>query len=54
MGVGGQRDAPVALPPGKTPSSHFTGGYLGLGAGLDNRCLYDSLTESVISVLHIT
>ena len=41
MRVGGQRDALVALPAGKTPSAHFTGGYLDLGAGLDNGWLYD-------------
>jgi hypothetical protein len=54
MGVGGQRHVPVALPPGKTASAHFTGGYLSLGGGLDNRCLYDPLHESMISVFHIT
>ena len=31
MGVNGQRHAPAALPPGKRPSTHFTGG-LGGGA----------------------
>ena len=34
MEVGGQRHAPVALPPGST---HSTGGWVGLRAGLD-RC----------------
>jgi len=54
MGLSGQCHAPVALTPGKTASAHFRGGCLGLGAGLDNRCLYDSLTESMIFVFHIT
>jgi hypothetical protein len=32
MGVGGQRYAPAALPPGKRPRTHFTGPLLLLGA----------------------
>ena len=35
MGVGGQRHAPAALPPGKRPSTHCTGGWVGPRAGLD-------------------
>jgi hypothetical protein len=35
MGVGGQRHVPSALPPGKRPNTHCTGGWVGLGAGLD-------------------
>jgi len=35
MGVGGQRHAPAALPPGKRPGSHFTGGCVGPRADLD-------------------
>ena len=35
MGVGGQRHAPAALPPGKRPDTHFAGGWVGLRAGLD-------------------
>jgi hypothetical protein len=35
MGVGGQYHAPAALPPGKRPISHFTGGWVGSRAGLD-------------------
>jgi hypothetical protein len=31
----GQRHGPVALPPGKSPGTHCTGGWLGLGAGLN-------------------
>jgi hypothetical protein len=34
-GVGGQRHAPAALPPQKIPGTHFTGGWVGLRAGLD-------------------
>ena len=37
MGVRGQHHAPAALPPGKMPGTHCTGGWVGLGAGLD-RC----------------
>ena len=33
MGV--QRHAPAALPPGKRPGTHCTGGCVGLGAGLN-------------------
>ena len=33
MGVGGQQDAPAALPPGK-PSTHCIGGWVGPRAGL--------------------
>jgi hypothetical protein len=35
MGVGGRRHAPVALPPGKIPSTRCTVGWMGPGAGLD-------------------
>ena len=35
MGVGGQRHAPAALPPGKTRGIHYTGVWVGLRAGLD-------------------
>jgi hypothetical protein len=37
MGVSGQRHAPAVLyPPGKrTPSTHWTGGWVGLKAGLN-------------------
>jgi len=34
-GVGGQRHAPAALPPGKRPGTHCIGGWMGLRAGLD-------------------
>ena len=34
MGVGGQRHAPAAIPPGKRPSTHCTGGWVGPKAGL--------------------
>jgi hypothetical protein len=32
---GGQRHTPAALPPGKGPGTHSTGGWVGFGAGLD-------------------
>ena len=35
MGVGSQRHAPAALPPGKIPGIHCTGGWVGSRAGLD-------------------
>ena len=35
MGVGGQRHAPAALPPGKKPGTHCTGGWVGPRVGLD-------------------
>jgi hypothetical protein len=34
MGVGGQHNAPAALPPGKRPGTHCTGGCVGPRAGL--------------------
>ena len=44
MGVGGQSHAPAALPPGTT---HYTGGWVGPRAGLDecgkSRPLRDSI-----------
>ena len=51
MGVGGQRHAPAALPPGKIPSTHFTAGWVGPRAGLDGygkpRPNRDSLPRTV-------
>ena len=35
MGLGGQRHALAALPPGKRPCSHCRGGWVGPRAGLD-------------------
>jgi hypothetical protein len=35
MGLGGQRHAPAALPPGKRPGTHCIGGWVGPRAGLD-------------------
>ena len=35
MGVSGQRHVPAALTPGKNTGTHFTGGWVGLRAGLD-------------------
>ena len=37
MGLGGQRHAPAALPPGKRPGTHCIGDSVGPRAGLD-RC----------------
>ena len=34
-GVGGQGHAPAALPPGKRPGTHCTGGWVGPRAGMD-------------------
>ena len=35
MEVGGQRHAPAALPPGKTPGTHWIRGWVGPRAGVD-------------------
>jgi hypothetical protein len=35
MALGGQRQVPAAVSPGKTPSTHCTGGWVGPRAGLD-------------------
>jgi hypothetical protein len=35
MWVGGQRNTPAALPPGKKPGTHCTEGWVGHRAGLD-------------------
>jgi hypothetical protein len=35
MGVGGQRHAPAALPPGNRPGTGFIGGWVGPTAGLE-------------------
>lgn len=35
MGVGGQRHDSGVLPPEKRPGVHFTGGWVGLAAGLE-------------------
>ena len=37
MGVGGQRQAPVALPSGKGHVTHFIGGWVGPKANLDGQ-----------------
>ena len=41
MGVGGQRQFPAALPPGRRPYTHCIGGWLGHRAGQDGcgKCL---------------
>jgi hypothetical protein len=47
MGVGSPCHAPATLPPGKSPGTHHTGGWVGATAGLDgvNRreCLMPAL-----------
>jgi hypothetical protein len=40
MRVGGQLHALAALPPGKRPGTHCTGGWMGPRAGLDWRGKY--------------
>jgi len=35
--VSGQQHAPAALYPRERPGTHFTGGWVGLRAGLDGR-----------------
>ena len=35
MGVGGQRQAPAALPLGKRPRTHYAGGWVAPRTGLD-------------------
>jgi len=35
MGLGDQRHAPTALPPGKRPGTHCVGGWVGLRVRLD-------------------
>jgi hypothetical protein len=58
MGVSGQHHAPAALYPGeRTPSIHWTGGWVGLRAGLDAKvrrkilCLCRGLNTVVQSVV---
>jgi hypothetical protein len=48
MVMGGKRHAPAALPPGKRPGTHCTGGWVGSRAGLD-RCRNTCLHEDSIS-----
>jgi len=47
MGVGGQRQAPAALPPEKRPVTHGAEGWAGPSSGLDgcskSRCHWDSI-----------
>jgi hypothetical protein len=47
MGVGGQRHAPAAFSPGKRPGTHCTGGWVGLGAGLDGCRKFRTLRDSI-------
>jgi hypothetical protein len=52
MWEGGQRHAPAALPSGKRPGTHRTGGWVGPRAGLDvwgkSRSHRDSIPGSSI------
>jgi hypothetical protein len=52
MGVGGQRHAPAALPPGKRASTHCIGDWVGPRASLDGcgitNCTYANMRESHI------
>ena len=43
MGVDGQRHAPAALPPGKRPGILYTGGWVGLKAGIGTKVLKKNL-----------
>ena len=47
MGVGGHCHAPAALPPGKRPGTHCTGGWVGPRAGLDGGGKYRPHQDSV-------
>ena len=54
-GVGGQRHAPAALPPGKKPGIHCTGGWVGprmFWTGAKNPALHRSSTHRPSSLLH--
>jgi hypothetical protein len=42
MGVGGQRHTPAALPPGKRPGTHCTGGFILYSAEINNKWSYPS------------
>jgi hypothetical protein len=67
MEVSGQRHDPAALCPGeRTPGTHFTGGWVGLRAGLDTEVKGEilcpcrgskpdrSLVQSVVNTLILT
>ena len=47
MGLSGQRQAPAALPPGKTRVTHCIGGWVGPRAGLDGCGKYRPHRDSV-------
>ena len=47
MGMGAQRNAPAALPPGKRPGTHCTGGCVGLRFGLDGNGKYRLHLDSI-------
>jgi hypothetical protein len=47
MGVGGQRHAPAALPPGKRPGTYCIGGWVGSRAGLDGYGKFYFLRDSI-------
>jgi hypothetical protein len=46
MGVGGQRHAPAALPPGKRPGTHCIGGWVGPRVGLDGCSPFEYLKSN--------
>jgi hypothetical protein len=58
MGMGGQRHAPAASPPGKTPGPHCVGGWVGPTAALDecekSRPRRDSMLRQLKYTLKIT
>jgi len=47
MGVGGERHAPAALHPRKKHGTHFIGGWVGPGAGLDGCAEYRPYRDSI-------
>ena len=54
--MGHQCHTPI-YPPGREPSTHYTGGWVGLGAGLDRcekNCLHKGLNTGLSSPYHVT
>ena len=52
MRLGGQHHAPAAIPLGKRPGTHFTGGWVGPRAGLDG-CGMSCFQRDSIPVLSL-
>jgi hypothetical protein len=46
-GVGGQHHAPAALPPEKRPGTYCTGGWVGIGTGLDGHGKFRLYRDSI-------